>query len=83
MRISVSVEYQLPMPRPPMSRVPTALTSSTLPGLIPGILPSAGGTLASGAELAGGVLLGAVLLGGVLLGWVLEGGVLLGWLFCP
>src|ERR1700722_13543813 len=83
MRISVSVEYQLPMPRPPMSRVPTALTSSTLPCLTAGILPSAGGTLASGVEAAcvvllGGVLLGAVLLGGVLLGWVLDGGVLLG-----
>src|SRR5208337_388722 len=32
--ISVSVEYQYPMPRPPMSRFPTALTSSTLPGLM-------------------------------------------------
>src|SRR5450631_3683391 len=31
--ISVSVEYQLPMPRPPMSRLPTALTSSMLPAL--------------------------------------------------
>ena len=31
--ISVSVEYQLPIPRPPMSRLPTALTSSMLPGL--------------------------------------------------
>ena len=30
--ISLSVEYQLPMPRPPMSRLPTALTSSMLPG---------------------------------------------------
>src|ERR1700733_5684869 len=33
-RISQSVEYQLPMPRPPMLRVPTALTSSSLPGLM-------------------------------------------------
>src|SRR3569833_1047419 len=31
--ISVSVEYQLPRPLPPMSRLPTALTSSMLPGL--------------------------------------------------
>src|SRR5713226_5844289 len=34
LRISQSVEYQLPMPRPPMLRVPTALTSSSLPGLM-------------------------------------------------
>ena len=40
MRISVSVEYQLPMPRPPISRVPTAFTSSILPGLTPGIFGS-------------------------------------------
>src|ERR1700722_10995245 len=39
------------MPRAPMSRFPTALTSSILPGLTPGILPSAGG--ASGAVPAG------------------------------
>ena len=32
--ISPSVEYQLPSPRPPMLRLPTALTSSMLPGLI-------------------------------------------------
>src|SRR5215469_13240859 len=31
--ISESVEYQLPIPRPPMSRFPTALTSWMLPGL--------------------------------------------------
>src|ERR1700683_4200149 len=40
MRISVSVEYQLPMPRPPISRVPTAFTSSILPCLTPGIFGS-------------------------------------------
>jgi len=47
------------MPRAPMSRLPTALTSSTLPGLTPGILPSVGG--ASGAVPAGafGVTVGA------------------------
>ena len=33
MRISQSVEYQLPRPRPPMLRLPTALTSSMLPDL--------------------------------------------------
>src|SRR5579862_9020535 len=30
--ISLSVEYQLPMPRLPISRLPTAATSSSLPG---------------------------------------------------
>src|SRR6202020_1065119 len=35
-RISQSVENQLPAPRPPMLRVPTALTSSSLPGLMCG-----------------------------------------------
>src|SRR3984957_759598 len=33
-RISQSVEYQLARPRPPMLRVPTALTSSSLPALM-------------------------------------------------
>ena len=37
--ISVSTEYQLPSPRPPISRVPTALTSSMLPCFTPGITP--------------------------------------------
>src|SRR5271155_3480632 len=32
--ISQLVEYQLPMPRPPMLRLPTALTSSSLPALM-------------------------------------------------
>src|ERR1700684_1042176 len=40
MRISVSVEYQLPIPRPPISRLSTAVTSSTLPALIPGMVGS-------------------------------------------
>src|ERR1700692_3253734 len=34
--ISQLMEYQLPMPRPPMLRVPTALTSFSLPGLMLG-----------------------------------------------
>src|ERR1700733_14779894 len=38
--ISDSTEYQFPTPRPPISRVPTALTSSILPGLILGGLGS-------------------------------------------
>src|SRR5882757_10160982 len=37
--ISDSVEYQLPRPRPPISRVPTELTSSWLPCFTPGITP--------------------------------------------
>src|ERR1700733_6533961 len=41
-RISQSVEYQLPRPRPPMLRVPTALTSSSLPGLMWGSRASPG-----------------------------------------
>src|ERR1700722_18742419 len=53
MRISVSVEYQSPMPRPPMSRVPTALTSSTLPAFTPGIFGSLAGP--GGVDSAGGI----------------------------
>src|SRR3954451_22647864 len=34
--ISLSVEYQLPIPRPPISRFPTALMSAWLPALTPG-----------------------------------------------
>src|SRR4051794_11962701 len=50
--ISVSVEYQLPIPRPPISRLPTALTSSILPGLIlpiwlPGAITFSGSTAAA------------------------------------
>src|SRR5579871_3077276 len=53
--ISVSVEYQLPMPRPPMSRLPTALTSSMLPGLtcfiwLPGAMTFSGSTAAAGTS---------------------------------
>jgi len=50
--ISLSVEYQLPMPRCPISRLPTAFTSSMLPFLTPGIVPSlcgAGGAVPGGA----------------------------------
>jgi hypothetical protein len=42
LRISQSVEYQLPTPRPPMLRVPTALTSSSLPALMWGSSASPG-----------------------------------------
>src|SRR5271156_4451526 len=56
MRISVSVEYQLPTPRPPISRVPTALTSFTLPVLTPATVGSvAGCDDAGGVEDASGV----------------------------
>src|ERR1700734_764817 len=47
LRISQSVEYQLPMPRPPMLRVPTALTSSSLPGLMLVFMSSPGDGRAS------------------------------------
>ena len=40
--ISQLVEYQFPMPRPPMFRVPTAFTSSSLPGLMCGFRFSPG-----------------------------------------
>src|SRR5579862_8895658 len=36
------MEYQLPAPRPPILRVPTALTSSSLPGLMWGSRASPG-----------------------------------------
>src|ERR1700734_4464279 len=65
MRISVSVEYQLPMPRPPISRVPTAFTSSTLPGFTPGMVWSVAGP--GGVDAAGGVSDGAAV-GGLLCG---------------
>src|ERR1700733_11853605 len=89
MRISVSVEYQLPIPRPPMSRVPTALTSSMLPVLTPGIFPSAGGTdvasAAGAAVLSAAGAAGAAAAGGV--DGAEAGGVDEGWLvggvFCP
>src|ERR1700691_5931861 len=52
MRISVSVEYQLPIPRPPISRVPTAFTSSTLPCFTPGMVWSVAGP--GGVDAAAG-----------------------------
>src|ERR1700733_8419634 len=54
LRISQSVEYQLPMPRPPMLRVPTALTSSSLPGLMWGsrLSPGEGRTSDLGCVVA-------------------------------
>src|SRR5580700_5780381 len=62
--ISVSVEYQLPTPRPPMSRLPTALTSSMLPGLIliislPGWITLSASTLTLASSLPTGVVPGA------------------------
>jgi hypothetical protein len=54
--ISPSVEYQLPMPRAPMLRVPTALTSSMLPPFTPGIMP-----FWSGSACLNGFTLGSVM----------------------
>src|SRR5258707_14864786 len=69
LRISQSVAYQLPTPRPPMLRGPTALTSSSLPGLMWGSRFSPG-------EGRGSVLLWALTLFaaslaslGVAVGW--------------
>src|ERR1700738_1580273 len=44
--ISQLMEYQLPMPRPPMLRLPTALTSFSLPALLwgPRLSPGEGRT---------------------------------------
>src|ERR1035438_6103407 len=53
--ISDSVEYQLPMPRAPMLRVPTAFTSSMLPPFTPGIMP-----FWSGSACLNGLTLGSV-----------------------
>src|SRR5271169_5405760 len=85
MRISVSVEYQLPMPRPPISRVPTAFTSLTLPCFTPGMIGSVGGWVIGMDEAGGSV--GAVEAGGVEPGAVGAGAVeagagvwLVGWL---
>jgi hypothetical protein len=41
------------MPRPPISRVPTAFTSSTLPGFTPGIVWSLETGVDAGADVAG------------------------------
>ena len=61
--ISDSVEYQLPSPRPPISRVPTAFTSSMLPGFTPFTTPSLP-TVGPGCGLAAGGV-GLSLLDGV------------------
>src|SRR5580658_7286014 len=72
--ISVSTEYQLPKPRAPMSRFPTALTSSMLPGFtliiwLPGSTTLSGFTplvlLVAGVSPPTGVVPGAGLLAGV------------------
>ena len=62
--ISVSVEYQLPMPRPPMSRLPTALTSSMPPGFtcfisLPGAMTFSGSTAAAATSPFTGAVPGA------------------------
>src|ERR1700691_4859649 len=93
MLISVSVEYQLPRPRPPISRLPTAFTSSMLPGFTPGMVWSvagpagvdAAGGLGGVVDAPGGVVdaVGGVVdaAGGAAVGG-LAGGLLCG-LFCP
>src|SRR3984957_21221311 len=53
MPISVSVEYQFPRPRPPISRLPTAFTSSMLPGFTPGMVWSVAGP--GGVDAAAGL----------------------------
>src|ERR1035438_3559867 len=62
--ISVSTEYQLPKPRAPISRLPTALTSSMLPGFtltfwLPGSITFSGFTAAAGTSPSTGVVPGA------------------------
>ena len=62
--ISESVEYQLPTPRAPMSRLPTALTSSTLPGFtftfwLPGSTTFSGSTAVAETSPPTGVVPGA------------------------
>ena len=62
--ISVSVEYQFPIPRPPMSRLPTALTSSidpafTLTFWLPGSITLSGFTVVAGISPPTGVVPGA------------------------
>src|SRR5580765_1387724 len=66
MRISESTEYQLPRPRPPMLRVPMALTSSSLPALICGSRFSPGDGRVSFLALA--TSLAALLSSGVAVG---------------
>src|SRR5664279_1374718 len=66
--ISVSVEYQFPMPRPPISRLPTALTSSILPGFtlifwLPTSTTFSGFTAAAGTSPLTGSVPGTGLVG--------------------
>src|SRR3984957_851019 len=68
-RISQSVEYQLPMPRPPMLRVPTALTSSSLPGLMLVFMSSPGDGRRSVLFSALTVAAASLLSLGVAVGW--------------
>src|SRR5580704_7801497 len=69
LRISQSVEYQLPMPRPPMLRVPTALTSSSLPGLMWGSRASPGEGRTSVLFCSLTCLAASLLCLGVAVGW--------------
>src|ERR1700722_11314010 len=83
LRISQSVEYQLPMPRPPILRVPMAATSSSLPDLIWGSSASPGDgrtsvlvsalTLAAASLLSFGVAVGLSETGSAGVGVVVEG----------
>src|ERR1035441_2841653 len=62
--ISPSMEYQLPIPRPPISRLPTALTSSMLPGFtlifwLPGSTTLSGSTATASVSPPTGVVPGA------------------------
>ena len=64
--ISVSFEYQLLIPRPPMSRLPTAFTSSMEPVFalvhwLPGSITLSGLTLTAGVSPLAGAVPGAVL----------------------
>src|ERR1039458_123814 len=76
--ISVSTEYQFPAPRPPISRLPTALTSSMLPGFtlifwLPGSTTLSGSTAAASVSPPTGVVPGAGWAMGGLAGVVLDG----------
>ena len=62
--ISVSTEYQFPIPRAPISRLPTAFTSSMLPGFtltfwLPGSTTFSGFEAAAGTSPSTGVVPGA------------------------
>ena len=72
--ISVSVEYQLPTPRSPMLRSPTASTSLMLPFLTPGMVLSADPEGGAAVDVAGGAACGAASVGCWAAGAVLAGG---------